>query len=79
MEKGAILSKDTSTFLPLVSSMWTTLSLTDRETKIPGSSLILGIMPTSFRPLVPHLQNGYDDSTYLADSEDTPSGVYTKL
>lgn len=38
-------------------------------TQIPGSSCNLGQMPTSFRASVPHLQNGYNDSTYLADFE----------
>ena len=39
-------------------------------TKFPSSSCNHGQSPTSFRISVPHLQNGYNESTYLADFED---------
>lgn len=39
-------------------------------TKFPSSTFNLGQLPTLFRISVPHLQNGYNESTYLADFED---------
>ena len=70
MEGGAILARDAPTFHLLTSFSWATLNFTNGMTKFPGPSFNPWQMTTSFGASVSHLKNGYDDSTYLADSED---------
>ena len=56
--------------LPVLTSFsWATLNYW-WITKILNFSCNLGQMPTSFRASVSHPKTEYDDSTYLADSED---------